>query len=153
MVRHSDVPVVLFHRAQFMKSGGRCPPDPLGFFALSLLPARLEKTQAGCCTACLLRTCQSQAFRRRSGCIPAEPYPPLKQHHVIKPPSISNRSTSLFSFCSHVSPFAISSCPLLLGTPVSFCSHRNSDSQGSSPTTHNSVMRQLTDCLINSSIH
>src|SRR6185369_8357484 len=41
MVRHSDMPVVLFHRAQFMKPGGRCPPDPPGFFALSLLPARL----------------------------------------------------------------------------------------------------------------
>jgi hypothetical protein len=41
MVRHSDVRVVLFHRAQFMKAGGLCPPDPLGFCALSLLPARL----------------------------------------------------------------------------------------------------------------
>lgn len=70
-------------------------------------------------------TCRLQAFRRRSGCIPAEPYPPLKQNHIIRLQSTNNRSTSLFSFCSHVSPFAKSTCPLLLGTPVSFCSHRN----------------------------
>lgn len=44
-VRHSDVPVVLFHRIQLNKPGGRRPPVPLGFIALCLLPARAEKKQ------------------------------------------------------------------------------------------------------------
>jgi len=58
-----------------------------GFFALKLMPAggsrkpkRDESPQKG-----QTRPCRIPAFRRRSGCIPAEPYPPLKRRHIKAP--------------------------------------------------------------------
>jgi hypothetical protein len=48
-------------------------PEKKGFFALVLTPA-------GACRAARSDpTCRMPDFRRRSGCVPAEPYPPLKQ--------------------------------------------------------------------------
>jgi hypothetical protein len=48
-------------------------PEKKGFFALELTPA-------GACRAARSDpTCRMPDFRRRSGCVPAEPYPPLKQ--------------------------------------------------------------------------
>ena len=44
------------------------------FIALELTPAG-----AGPVAAKRHRTCRLSGFRRRSGCVPAEPYPPLKQ--------------------------------------------------------------------------
>ena len=62
-------------------------PDPLGFIALSLAPAEGSKNRAG-----LRRSppglCCLQAPDRRSGCVPAEPYPPLEQSAVF-PVSVS----------------------------------------------------------------
>jgi hypothetical protein len=45
-----------------------------GFFALELTPAG-----AGPVATLRHRVCRLSGFRRRSGCVPAEPYPPLKQ--------------------------------------------------------------------------
>jgi len=44
-------------------------------------------------------TCRLQAFRRRSGCVPAEPYPPLKR------PRILQIKTILTTGPEHYSPF------------------------------------------------
>ena len=46
--------------------GGRCPPDPLGFFALAEKSRGVKNTPPG---PGFIRTDQ------RSGCVPAEPYP------------------------------------------------------------------------------
>jgi hypothetical protein len=45
-----------------------------GFIALELTPAG-----AGPVATLRHRACRRSGFRRRSGCVPAEPYPPLKQ--------------------------------------------------------------------------
>src|SRR5437870_13743403 len=70
-------------------------------------------------------TCRLQASSRRSGCIPAEPYPPLEQAHFTITHYPDNGLKALFLFCSHAYPFARSNCLLLLDTPVSFCSHHD----------------------------
>ena len=44
-----------------------------GFFALELTPAGAGRAARSD------PTCRMPDFRRRSGCVPAEPYPPLKQ--------------------------------------------------------------------------
>ena len=49
-----------------------------GFFALELTPA-------GACRAAYSDpTCRMPDFRQRSGCVPAEPYPPLKQQRAYE---------------------------------------------------------------------
>src|SRR5208282_949834 len=62
-----------FSSSEHNRTGGRCPPDPLGFIALQL-------ETAGACRAGInpSPTCRLQASSRRSGCVPAEPYPPLE---------------------------------------------------------------------------
>ena len=52
---------------RYSQLGGRCPPNPLGFFALA------KKSRKH-----VQRTPGPGFFRtaRRSGCVPAEPYPP-----------------------------------------------------------------------------
>ena len=71
-----------------------------GFNALKLTPAepagpRQKRSPA----------CRSSGFRRRSGCVPAEPYPPLKRRHCAPhrhhPSSRTAASPSSFQFCSH----------------------------------------------------
>src|ERR1039458_2335808 len=52
-----------------------------GFCALELAPAEPAGPRRGRSPACRLPD-----FRRRSGCVPAEPYPPLKQ-----PTSLQNK--------------------------------------------------------------
>src|ERR1019366_3067806 len=65
-----------------------------GFFALKLAPAGpAEPPWSG-------PACRLPDFRRRSGCVPAEPYPPLKQ------PEILSVIASLTSGPTHYSPFA-----------------------------------------------
>jgi hypothetical protein len=47
-------------------------------------------------------TCRLPDFRRRSGCVPAEPYPPLKHRQFLSPPAAHTTKysppTPLFSF-------------------------------------------------------
>src|SRR5512133_263242 len=51
-----------------------------GFIALELIPAGAPaKTKRERAAIRAARPCRLPAFRRRSGCIPAEPYPPLKR--------------------------------------------------------------------------
>src|ERR1017187_732873 len=66
-----------------------------GFCALELAPAEPAGPRRGRSPACRLPD-----FRRRSGCVPAEPYPPLKQ------PEILSVIASLTSGPTHYSPFA-----------------------------------------------
>ena len=54
------------------KVGGRCPPNPLGFFALGLIPKRYNKARSG--ENPLLFGLSP--LGRRSGRVPALPYPP-----------------------------------------------------------------------------
>ena len=44
-----------------------------GFFAFFRMPAGASRAANGG-----RPTCRLSGFRRRSGCVPAEPYPPLK---------------------------------------------------------------------------
>ena len=57
--------------------------------------------------------CRLQASRRRSGCVPAERYPPLEHHQNITPTTHNKRATSEVRFC-RTSGFAHSSRPVLL---------------------------------------
>ena len=66
-----------------------------GFCALELAPAEPAGPRRGRSPACRLPD-----FRRRSGCVPAEPYPPLKQPEILYP------ATSLTSGPMHYSAFA-----------------------------------------------
>ena len=55
---------------------GRCPPNPPGFCAWGLAGRTITERTT---------TQRSSSFRishpaRRSGCVPAEPYPPTRQH-------------------------------------------------------------------------
>ena len=43
-------------------------------------------------------TCRLSGFRRRSGCVPAEPYPPLKQGYATGVASLGNRASMVFRF-------------------------------------------------------
>lgn len=43
-------------------------------------------------------TCRLPGFRRRSGCVPAEPYPPLKQPETTEVGPTGNGSNALFRF-------------------------------------------------------
>jgi hypothetical protein len=57
-----------------------------GFFALKLMPAGDPANQSGTGRPERpARPCRITAFRRRSGCIPAEPYPPLKRSQIKAP--------------------------------------------------------------------
>jgi len=53
-------------------------------------------------------TCRLSDFRRRSGCVPAKPYPPLKQGKTTATALVGNGDKGVFRFCSHA--------------PVRFCS-------------------------------
>jgi hypothetical protein len=53
-------------------------------------------------------TCRLSGFRRRSGCVPAEPYPPLKQGKTTETVPSGNRAHGVFRFCSH-RPFRLCS--------------------------------------------
>jgi len=66
-------------------------------------------------------TCRLSGFSRRSGCVPAEPYPPLKQTEYSSWGSRSNRPDQSFSFYQHMS--------LLADTVVSSCWRRDSKSE------------------------
>ena len=69
-----------FSSGERSSPGGRCPPDPLGFFALALLQQKGGRNGAGQPLEKLPgpSLLLFAAFSRRSGCVPAEPYPPLK---------------------------------------------------------------------------
>ena len=62
-------------------------------------------------------TCRLSGFRQRSGCVPAEPYPPLKQGKTTATALVGNGDRGVFRFCSHA--------------PVRFCSHH--DTKNSRP--------------------
>ena len=84
-----------FIAAKLSELGDAVPPDPLGFFAL-----RLERQgHAGLARQPDLPL---QASRRRSGCVPAEPYPPLESCEHISSFSCNNGADSKVRFCSHV---------------------------------------------------
>ena len=55
--------------------GGRCPPGPLGFNAWDCTGRGYWPSEPGKIHPAL----PVQAPDRRSGCVPAEPYPPLEQ--------------------------------------------------------------------------
>jgi len=57
-------------------------------------------------------TCRLSGFRRRSGCVPAEPYPPLKHGKTTATALVGNGDRGVFRFCSHA--------------PVRFCSRHDS---------------------------
>ena len=64
--------------------GGRRPPTPLGFFAFEAAPAG-RRVQAGrplCEATRLFSSAVGSPPVRRSGCVPAEPYPPLEKVSV-----------------------------------------------------------------------
>jgi hypothetical protein len=46
-------------------------------------------------------TCRLSDFRRRSGCVPAEPYPPLKRGKTTIGVLVGNGDWGVFRFCSH----------------------------------------------------
>jgi hypothetical protein len=86
--------------------------DADGFFALKL-------ETAGACRAGLASpTCRLQAFRRRSGCVPAEPYPPLKQCNFTPNPRIEQRKSpkamQYSTFDRTLSGFARTVSPVLI---------------------------------------
>jgi hypothetical protein len=106
--------------ASLASLGGRCPPNPLGFFALGLLPARTRrKKQAGCfqpaCAGLASHKPPESALRLRprralssagafKGCIGQ-----TEEHNCQVP------SQRLFLFCSHtVVLFCPHTRPLLL---------------------------------------
>jgi len=63
-------------RGRHADRGGRCPPSPLRFIALDCTSRRVlgERTSGEARSALLLFADSS----RRSGCVSAEPYPPLE---------------------------------------------------------------------------
>jgi hypothetical protein len=69
------------------KIGGRCPPDPLGFFALGLLQQGGKKNRRAVVSPPVPNPAVRKPPDRRSGRIPALPYPPLE-----RPKNISLRT-------------------------------------------------------------
>jgi hypothetical protein len=59
--------MIPLYLSTYQNYGGRCPPDPLGFFAWAEKSRGVKNTPPG---TGFIRT------DRRSGCVPAEPYPP-----------------------------------------------------------------------------
>jgi hypothetical protein len=81
-----------------------------GFFALKLMLVR-----AGRAVASDGPTDRLSGFNRRSGCVPAEPYPPLKQ-----PISLQNQSTFAIGQ-QHYSTFDRTTTQVLLNTTEPLC--------------------------------
>jgi hypothetical protein len=61
------------------ESGGLCPPNPLGFFALGLL---WQGPALGRWAARRRPHLPFARLHRRSSCVPAELYPPLQHRHL-----------------------------------------------------------------------
>src|SRR5512138_1902898 len=95
--------------------GDAVPQTPWDFSLFRCSSRRGSKTEPGSFRRNHPALLLLAASRRRSGCVPAEPYPPLKQHQLSSLGSAGNKPTTLFLFCSHVSPFARYKRLLLLG--------------------------------------
>jgi hypothetical protein len=90
--------------------GGLCPPNPLGFIALSLLQQK-ERNKAGRLESNHPALLLLAGFRRRSGCVPAEPYPPLKRPNCA---ALGHNGQPLNSVQTHYSGLARTLSPVLL---------------------------------------
>ena len=75
-----------FFIATILAKPGDAVPQPPWDFSLFPCSSRGEKDGAGRLTEKTARPfCCLQASDRRSGCVPAEPYPPLKHHQPTNP--------------------------------------------------------------------
>jgi len=62
---------------------GLCPPNPLGFGALGTY-RKGDKGKDDNPARAALSPFRISHSARRSGCVPAEPYPPTKHHNTYK---------------------------------------------------------------------
>ena len=74
-----------FSSGERSKTGGRCPPDPVGFFAFCLLQQGAEESRRAVAGPPDPNLAVRKPPDRRSGRIPALPYPPLEHLKNISP--------------------------------------------------------------------
>jgi hypothetical protein len=131
-----------FSSGERNKTGGRCPPRPPGIYRFRLAPNKEESKRRAVAGPPDSDLVGHKPPDRRSGRIPALPYPPLEHAKVISHRARDKRPKAEFHFCSHVlfcSLQTVLFCqlhrPLLLTTAVLFCSHRDT-TDGLTKTDH-----------------
>ena len=100
---------LFFMPPRLAEIGGLCPPTPLGFFAFWLRQQK-GRNKAGGFESNHPALLLFAASRRRSGCVPAEPYPPPKQ---LKCAALGHNRQSPNSVRTHYSGFARTLSPVL----------------------------------------
>jgi hypothetical protein len=116
-----------FSSGESTRTEGLCPPDPLGFFALCLLQQGAEQSRRTVAGPPDPNLAVRKPPDRRSGRIPALPYPPLEHPKIINP-QLENKGAKQKSAFARTSAFASYklfafanySCSLLLAPRHSF---------------------------------
>ena len=102
----------------FSTTGGLCPPDPLGFFALELIPAGARRATLRRPALPLIRLQSALRLRPRRALSSAE----VAQDYHLQDTEQGG----------HFRSPVLLARPVLLTTPVRFCSHRDNQKTVSS---------------------